>query len=281
MSEKSQWVFDVTEAEFEEKVIKKSHEAPIIVDFWAPRCPPCRVLGPILERMTDERKGEVLLAKVDVDEEPGLASAFRVHGIPHVVAIRNGRGIVYFTGLIDEASLNEFFARLQPNEAEKQFEAAVAAEKTDPKKAIKLYRLSLKAEPNNDDAIIGLARLLVGQKKKAEAAELLERIPPNNSHSAEAEKLRAILWLQCNGKGAADEAKLRKKAANGLCDLGCALAAQGKTTEALDTLLQAGQLDREVAETRVKETMVKIFHVVGVRSEIADAYRAKLTKLLV
>ncbi|MBI1830595.1 MAG: tetratricopeptide repeat protein, partial [Planctomycetes bacterium] len=272
---------DVTEAEFDEKVVKKSHKVPVIVDFWAARCPPCRVLGPILEKMTNERKGEVLLAKVDVDEEQNLANAFRVNGIPHVVAIRNGRGILYFTGLIDEESLNEFYARLKPSEAEKQLESAVAIEKTDAKKAIKHYRLALKADPNYDDAIIGLARLLVDQKKKAEAGELLDRIPPGNSHSAEAEKLRAMLWLQCNGKSSSDEPKLRKKAANGLCDLGCALAAQGKTTEALDTLLQAGQLDREVAETRVKETMVKIFHVIGVRSDLADAYRDKLTKLLV
>jgi putative thioredoxin len=286
MATDNPWIFDVAEPDFETKVIQKSNQVPVIVDFWAPWCGPCRALAPLLEAQINQRKGTVLLAKVNTDEEQNLAMQFGINGIPHVVGFRRGQPVVQFTGLLAEAQMAEFFARLEPSAAEKEAEAAANLEKTNPAEAERLYRQALKDNSNQQDAIVGLARVLIDQKKEKEAADLLEQIGSHGDLGAEADKLRAILWLREKARELPDETSLRKKTdanpkdASALCDLGIAQAANGKTAEALETLFQAGRFDRQLVSTRVKEAMVKIFFVIGVRSEMADAYRDKLTSLL-
>ena len=286
MSIPSPWVSDVTEADFEEKVLKKSHEVPVVVDLWAPWCGPCKSLGPILERLIAARNGQVMLAKINTDEEQNLAAQFQVSSIPMVIAFRKGQPVLEFVGLLPENQIVDFLDRLAPSEAEKSIDAAAKLEKTNPAEAEQLYRTALKADSKQESAIVGLARLLVEQKKDEEATDLLDRVGPDGEFGAEADKLRARLWLSSQASELLNESVLREKVktepknAEATYELGCRLAAEGNTDEALETLLGAASFDRKLATAKVRETMVKIFFVIGVRSDMADAYRDKLRALL-
>ena len=282
----SPWVYSVSEADFEAKVIQKSHEVPVVVDFWAPWCGPCRSLAPVLEKLVHERAGAVTLAKVNIDEEQGLANQFRIESIPMVVAFRDGHPVLDFVGVLSDHQLVDFLDRILPTEAERAAKEAIALEKTEPAQAEKLYRLALQKDANQEAGILGLARILIAQHKDGEAGELLDRVGPGSEQGAEAERLSAILWLRRHAGTRGDEATLRArleidpKNAEVLYDLGCVEAAAGRYSEALEMLLDAAQRDLKIAKTKVRETMVKIFHAVGVRSPLADDYRDKLAAIL-
>ncbi len=286
MSEPSSWVFNVTEAEFEEKVVKKSHEVAVVVDFWAPWCGPCKTLGPILESEIAKRGGEVVLAKVNTDEEQKLAMFYRIEGLPTVIAFKAGKPIDEFVGMLPEQSVAEFLKRVGPSDLEKQAHAAEAIAKSDPAAAEKSFRDALAKAPNQEDATLGLVRLLADQNRDKEAAELLENLGPGNQHADEIERLNALLWLRAKAAGFSDEPALRKavdsdpKNAVAKVDLGVRLALLGRHQDALAMLLTAGESDFKLAGTRVKESMVKVFQLIGNRNPLADEYRAKLTSLL-
>jgi len=280
------WIFSVAEKDFEAMVLKKSHDVPVVVDFWAPWCGPCRALAPVLEKLINQRAGAVLMAKVNIDEEQGLAMQFGIESIPMVVAFRGGRPVLDFVGVLPEHQMDDFLNRISPTEAERKAKDAIALEKTDPPQAEKLYRLALQKDANQEAAILGLARLLIDQHKDSEASELMDRVGPGSEQGAEAERLCAVLWLRGHAGTRGDEATLRArleidpKNAEILYDLGCVEAAAGRYEEALEMLLRAAQRDLKIVKTKVRETMVKIFHAIGIRNPLADDYRNKLASLL-
>jgi len=281
----SNLIFDVAEADFERDVLERSRQVPVVVDFWAPWCGPCRALGPILEKLVRERGGAVVLAKVNVDEAPNLATAFRIEGIPAVKAFRDGQPVLEFEGALPEAHLRQFLDRVVPSESEKRLSAAAALEAGNPAEAEKLYRSALEEDPSNPVAQVGLARLLITRGQDVEASALLDKVAAHELQP-EVERLRSLLDLRSLGHEFGEEPGLRQRLQTTPNDpelryqLGCVVAAAGRYPDALRELLAAGQADKKLAQTRVKDAMVKIFHVIGVRSDLADEYRDKLTRIL-
>ena len=160
---------DVTDATFEEAVIARSAQVPVVVDLWAPWCGPCKTLGPILERVVAATGGAVELAKVNVDENPRVSATFQVQSIPAVFALRDGKVVDQFIGALPEAQVAEFVGRLtpQPSEADRLVEAGDEVS----------LRRALELEPGHPGAVVALGRLLIGTDRPDEALEVLAKIP--------------------------------------------------------------------------------------------------------
>jgi putative thioredoxin len=280
------WVRDVGEADFEREVLEGSKARPVVVDFWAPWCPPCVKLSPLLERLVNERNGEVILAKINVDDAPGLAGSFRIASIPTVIAFRDGQAVAEFQGLLPESQLRTFLDRIGPSEADRLSTNARELESSDPQEAEALYRQAIEKDRGNEAAILGLARILVQRGQDDEVQKLIENTGFQGERAEEADRLAALIYLHKLARELPDEKATRQsveaeaKSGQRQYELGCVLAAAGKYQEALDTLLAAAELDPKLASTKVREAMVQIFYVVGARSKLADEYRNRLSTLL-
>lgn len=162
---------DVTDETFQTEVVDKSSEVPVVVDLWAPWCGPCRTLGPIIEQVVDGTGGKVVLAKVNVDENPAISQAFRVQSIPAVYALKDGQVVDGFMGAYPEHEVQRFVDSLLPSPEATEVAALIAAGDE------ASLRQALEREPGNEDAIVALGELLVADGRGEEALALLERIP--------------------------------------------------------------------------------------------------------
>jgi putative thioredoxin len=160
-------VYDVSEADFQVRVLERSKTVPVVVDFWAEWCAPCRQLGPVIEQAVRARGGKVELAKLDTDANQSISRAFQIQGIPAVKAFKDGRVVDEFVGALPPAQVKQFFDGLVPSEADALVEAGDEAS----------LRAALELEPDNEDAIVTLAELLVADERTEDALALLARIP--------------------------------------------------------------------------------------------------------
>ena len=204
-------MIDVTDATFEQAVLERSDEVPVVVDLWAPWCGPCRTLGPIIEKVVDSTGGAVELVKVNVDDNPRVAATFQVQSIPAVYALRDRKVVDGFVGALPEAQVAEFVARLAPAPSEADLLAAAGDEAS--------LRQALDLQPDHPGAVVGLARLLVDKGEPAEALELLARIPEtpeSRQVAAEARLAVQAVEVPADGVGALLDALLdRVKADEG------------------------------------------------------------------
>lgn len=282
------WVVDVTVENFQQVVIEGSRERPVVVDFWAGWCRPCRMLAPLLEKLAAEKDGQFLLAKVNTDENQELAQAFQVDGIPAVYAVRDGQVVNHFTGLLPEEELNAFVDSLggaagappAPTEPT-PLEQATELEASDPGAAGAAYRAMLATTPDDPAARVGLARVVLAQPgREAEARALLSGVEFGD-FAPEAQRLNAVLGLRDVPHTDADLSAAQAALTNdGKLGLAKVLAARGDYTAAMDLLLAIADDDRQLGRTSVRELMLRVFDVIGTRSPQADEYRRRLQNML-
>ena len=268
-------VIDVSEATFDQDVLQQSYQTPVVVDFWAPWCGPCRVLGPTLERLADEGNGDWILAKLNVDDNPSLAMQYGVQGIPAVKAFRDGQVVDEFIGAQPEPQVRDFLKRIAPSESEALLNQGQALlRERDWEAAETLFR----RVSDETAGRLGLIRALLGQGEGCEAKELLEKVEDPAALS-DVEALTPLADYLCEmEQPAADEADVAPIEAQ--YRQAARILRRGNFAGALDGLLEVLREQKGYRDGQAKEVVVGIFALLGDEDPLTQQYRPQLAIVL-
>lgn len=284
--ETSSWVIEADDATFQERVVERSRELPIVIDFWATWCQPCRLLGPILEKLAREFNGKFLLAKVETEKAPNIAAAFNVQSIPAVYGLRDGQLLDFFVGLLPEPQIRGWLERLLPTPAEQLVADAKSLAAQDPPAAEAKLREAAALDANLASARIALAELLLDQQRFDEAATVLAELEKRGYLEPEAEKLKARQHLAAQADRPHDLEALRKAvvdAPNNLqakLDLAAVLAAERHFAEALEIALAVVSSGKKEFVEPARALMVDLFRLLEDQPELVTEYRRRLSTAL-
>jgi putative thioredoxin len=279
-------VFDVTQQAFEAEVLQASMTTPVLVDFWAEWCEPCKTLGPMLEKLAAEYNGAFRLGKVDVEAQQELAGMFGIRSIPTVMLVKDGQVLDGFAGALPESQLREFLSRhVQPLEAAPQADSIDEAALESPEQAIARLQQAIATEPEKSELKLELALALMrdGQADAAEAE--LTALPANLAIDARALRLRSQLDLARALQGAPSQAELRQRIAADASDwaahdlLGVRLLLEDDPAAGLDEFLLILKGEREWNDNQAKKRLLAAFATLD-DAELVGRYRRKMASML-
>jgi len=285
-------VMDGTDQGFMQDVIETSQTTPVIVDFWAPWCGPCKTLGPMLEKHVRAAKGKVRMVKINIDQHPAVAGQLRVQSIPAVFAFAGGRPVDGFMGAVPESQIKSFVERLQGaggGDAGLEELLALGEESLsigDMGGAAQAFAEALQAEPENVKAIAGLAKVYLAAGEPAQAREILASAPEAALNDAGIASVRASLDLIDDAEGAGDPLALQAqlqanpKDHQARFDLARALIGRGDLDGACDALLLIVESNRDWNDGAARALLLKIFDAAGAGSDLSKSGRRRLSSIL-
>jgi putative thioredoxin len=279
------FIFDATESDFERSVIARSRQIPVIVDFWAEWCAPCRILGPVLEEAVREAGGRLALARVDVEASPELAEEFAIQSIPAVKIFSGGKVVREFVGALPAEEIRRLLAEVLPDPAEGRIEEAhrhLSAGRWE--KAERIYEAIREREPGHPGAALGLGLIAYHQGRYPEAEELLAKVTPRTPGYDQVPPLRARMYFQKEPPPDMDviTAALKENPADpaALFSLALAYGRGGEYLRALDTLLEVLKIKKGYGEGAAREAYLKLLEIIGRRSPDGKRYERDLSMIL-
>jgi len=270
-------IIEVSEADFEYQVIAYSQHVPLVVDFWAEWCVPCRTLGPMLERLCLEAGGSFRLAKVNVDQNPNLAFRYNVRSIPSVKAFRDEKIVLEFTGLQSEPKLKEWLRALAPSSTDLLLEKGLSLiSEGEWVSAMTAFQEVLKERPDSAPAMLGLAKSALAQGQVEEAQRILQSFPPSREF-AKAETLLQLIQALIRLKNSENHHDNPLEAAY---QRALRLVLRGNFAASLDGLLDILRDDKHFRDGEVRQVILGLFELMGEEHPLTHQYRQELASVL-